>query len=151
MASPHHMASPLNSLSQSKRKCLPLKPPIPTKFQGDLKKNVDVSIPEFTSLINFPGNVTAKQTVSLPEGIRCCVMCGQACPFSNGGKKKKSDVPRNAMMGGRGNGQEATQAVIPSQNKGVCTSCDVNVWIMVWNAPQHIWKYVFSRSLSLQR
>lgn len=140
MASPHHM-SPMD-MSQSKRKCAPLKPPIPSKYQGDMEKVKNASVPEFTSLVNFPAHMSQKQSVNLPEGMRCCVMCGQACPCSNGTKKKpcpsgkgKSDsslAPRSSngqdsgMMGDKSN-----YAIIPTQNKGLCTLCDVNVWVVV--------------------
>lgn len=139
MASPHHM-SPMD-MSQSKRKCVPLKPPIPSKFQGDMDKVKGASVPEFTSLVNFPAHMSQKQSVNLPEGMRCCVMCGQACPCSNGSKKKptsgkgKSDgslAPRssNGQEGGM-LGDKSNYAIIPTQNKGLCTLCDVNVWVVV--------------------
>lgn len=141
MASPHHM-SPMD-ITQSKRKCVPLKPPIPSKFQGDMEKAKEANVPEFTSLVNFPAHMSQKQAVNLPEGLRCCVMCGQACPCSTGNKKKP-----NEMMGGGGgkkdgnlttrsaNGQDVMNekngyAIIPTQNKGLCTLCDVNVWVVV--------------------
>lgn len=140
MASPHHM-SPMD-MSQSKRKCVPLKPPIPSKFQGDMEKLKGASVPEFTSLVNFPAHMSQKQSVNLPEGMRCCVMCGQACPCSMGNKKKagtgkgKSDgslAPRNSNGQDPSNsmGEKGLYAIIPTQNKGLCTLCDVNVWVIV--------------------
>ena len=131
MASPHGMGSPMGNMTQSKRKCLPLKPPIPSKFQGDMEKVKGAIVPEFTSLVNFPAHMSQKQSVNLPEGMRCCVMCGQACPCSNGNKNKKAgkaknDIGRNGdMMGDKSN-----YAIIPTQNKGLCTLCDVNVWVV---------------------
>lgn len=135
MASPHHM-SPMN-MSQSKRKCVPLKPPIPSKFQGDMDKMKGASVPEFTSLVNFPAHMSQKQSVNLPEGMRCCVMCGQACPCSMGNKKKgtkpKGDVSsrNNGQDGNNMMGDKGSYAIIPTQNKGLCTLCDVNVWVVV--------------------
>ena len=133
MASPAHHMSPMD-MSQSKRKCLPLKPPIPSKFQGDMDKMKGASVPEFTSLVNFPAHMSQKQSVNLPEGMRCCVMCGQACPCSTGAKKKggngASNAKGNKADGGRGN-DGAMGAIIPTQNKGLCTLCDVNVWVVV--------------------
>ena len=142
LGSPHHMGSPLNSMAQSKRKCLPLKPPIPSKFQGDMEKIKSAPVPEFTSLVNFPAHMSQKQTVNLPEGMRCCVMCGQACPCSSGTKtgKKCSGKPGCKNDGGlaprNNNGQDhlgdknSGYAIIPTQNKGLCTLCDVNVWVV---------------------
>ena len=132
MASPHHM-SPMD-MSQSKRKCVPLKPPIPSKFQGDMEKTKSATVPEFTSLVNFPAHMSQKQSVNLPEGMRCCVMCGQACPCSMGNKKKGGVKGRDSNMPRGANGQELDKgsfAIIPTQNKGLCTLCDVNVWVVV--------------------
>ena len=148
MASPHHMGSPLNNMAQSKRKCVPLKPPIPSKFQGDVEKAKSTPIPDFTSLVNFPAHISQKQAVNLPEGMRCCVMCGQACPCSMGGKVKKGKKNEKGGDGGlfprSSNGQDMLDknggyAIIPTQNKGLCTLCDVNVWIVVTNGLEIKW------------
>lgn len=142
LASPHHLTSPLNSMTQSKRKCVPLKPPIPSKFQGDIEQAKNCPVPEFTSLVNFPVHMSQKQSVNLPEGMRCCVMCGQACPCSNGNKNKKNKKSgeagtRNAedLMREKSNGY----AIIPTQNKGLCTLCDVNVWVVCSNGLEIKW------------
>ena len=144
--SPHHLTSPMNSMSQTKRKCVPLKPPIPSKFQGDPEKVKNVPVPEFTSLVNFPTHMSQKQAVNLPEGMRCCVMCGNACPASNGGKNKKKKAGEGGglaqrssnsqdLIGERANGY----AQIPTQNKGLCTLCDVNVWVVVSSGLEIKW------------
>jgi hypothetical protein len=156
LASPHHMGSPLGSMAQSKRKCVPLKPPIPSKFQGDIEKVKGANVPEFTSLVNFPAHMSQKQSVNLPEGMRCCVMCGQACPCSTGNKSKKAK--NGKQCGGDGslaprssNGQDhhpssqqaadknSGYAIIPTQNKGLCTLCDVNVWVVVTTCLEIKW------------
>eukprot|EP00535_Pseudo-nitzschia_heimii_P003002 CAMPEP_0197194148 /NCGR_PEP_ID=MMETSP1423-20130617/28701_1 /TAXON_ID=476441 /ORGANISM="Pseudo-nitzschia heimii, Strain UNC1101" /LENGTH=1009 /DNA_ID=CAMNT_0042647521 /DNA_START=111 /DNA_END=3140 /DNA_ORIENTATION=+ len=133
MASPHHM-SPMD-ITQSKRKCVPLKPPIPSKFQGDMEKFRSATVPEFTSLVNFPVHMSQKQAVNLPEGMRCCVMCGSACPCSSGNKKKGNGSLGNKKDSRGNNGQDISgdkngYAIIPTQNKGLCTLCDVNVWVV---------------------
>lgn len=142
LASPHHLTSPLNSMTQSKRKCVPLKPPIPSKFQGDIEQVKNVPVPEFTSLVNFPVHMSQKQSVNLPEGMRCCVMCGQACPCSNGNKNKKNKKSGEAgtrtaddLMREKSNGY----AIIPTQNKGLCTLCDVNVWVVCQSGLEIKW------------
>lgn len=135
LGSPHHLGSPLASMAQSKRKCIPLKPPIPSKFQGDIDKHKGAPVPEFTSLVNFPSHMSQKQAVNLPDGMRCCVMCGQACPCSSGNKAKNkaknkasdSGPQRPDHLGDKNSGY----AIIPTQNKGLCTLCDVNVWVVV--------------------
>jgi len=117
-----HPPSP-HPMDMSKRRCVPLKQPIPTKFQGDMEKYTNAPVPEFTALVNFPSHMSQKQTVNLPEGMRCCVMCGQACRCSSAKNKKgsKADLNRKGVSG--------QYALIPTQNKGLCTQCDVNVWI----------------------
>jgi hypothetical protein len=143
MGSPHHMGSPLANMAQSKRKCVPLKPPIPSKFQGDIEKTKGVPVPEFTSLVNFPSHMSQKQAVNLPDGMRCCVMCGQACPCSNGNKGKKCKNKSsdggpplcNDHIGDKNSGY----AIIPTQNKGLCTLCDVNVWVAVSSGLEIKW------------
>ena len=163
-------------MAGSKRKCVPIKPPIPSKFQGDVEKYKDAPIPDFNNLVNFPGHMNSKPGPNVPEGMRCCVMCGQACPCSVGNKSKKSGgqdggVTKSSSSksgssdGGTGGGTVAplgensgnntnkdggtdnnnttssssattsangggAYANIPTQNKGLCTICDVNVWIV---------------------
>ncbi|KAL9179022.1 hypothetical protein ACHAXT_000064 [Thalassiosira profunda] len=122
----------------SKRKCVPLKPPLPSKFQGDAAKCRDAPVPEFNSLVNFPGHASNKPCPNVPAGMRCCVMCGQACPCAHGGKRKSVSLPLGEQTGNRSNHGGASAAstagsgyaTIPTQNKGLCTICDVNVWIV---------------------
>ena len=140
LGSPHHLASPLANMAQSKRKCIPLKPPIPSKFQGDIEKHKVAPVPEFTSLVNFPTHMSQKQAINLPDGMRCCVMCGQACPCSSGNKgknkaKKADGMSRQDQVGDKNSGY----AIIPTQNKGLCTLCDVNVWVVVTSGLEIKW------------
>lgn len=153
--SPHHMQQIDLSATggMSKRKCVPLKPPIPSKFQGDMEKSKAAPVPEFTSLVNFPAHMSQKQSASLPEGMRCCVMCGQACPCSQGNKSKKSAASSsNAGLKSHGEAVVPSRkastsesmadkgfAIIPTQNKGLCTLCDVNVWIVVQSGLEIKW------------
>jgi hypothetical protein len=140
MASPHHHMSPMD-MSQSKRKCVPLKPPIPSKFQGDMEKMKNANVPEFTSLVNFPAHMSQKQAVNLPEGMRCCVMCGQACPCSTGNKKKAGVGSKkdDGMSSKDSLADKNGYAIIPTQNKGLCTLCDVNVWVVCSNGLEIKW------------
>ena len=127
-------------MSSSKRKCIPLRPPVPAKFQGDIEKFKDVQVPEFNNLVNFPGHMNQKQSPNVPDGMRCCVMCGQACPCSQGAKVKKdktglAPLGNNKNLSNIGNGF----AIIPTQNKGLCTLCDVNVWIVTQTGLEIKW------------
>ena len=144
---------------ESKQKCVPLKPPIPSKFQGDMETMKTAQVPDFTSLVNFPSHMSQKSSAqqALPEGMKCCVMCGRACPcsVSNKGKKKKNVnnkagkfssenslhhshhhhggvlSTRNGPGGSSSSGQSNNVPIIPTQNKGLCTNCDVNVWVVI--------------------
>ena len=154
---------------ESKQKCVPLKPPIPSKFQGDMETIKTAQVPDFTSLVNFPSHMSQKSSAqqSLPEGMKCCVMCGRACPcsVSNKGKKKKNSnhkvgklssensllhshnahhhggilSTRNGPGGSSSSGQSNNVPIIPTQNKGLCTNCDVNVWVVISNNLEIKW------------
>jgi len=97
-------------------KCHPLAIP-PTHFQGEI--NRDGRIPDFSFLTNF--NPT--RPGPFPEGTKCCVMCGEhrSC---NQGKSTKTKSMKSS--------DEYSQdsVVIPSQNKGLCTMCDVKIWVI---------------------
>ena len=75
--------------------------------------------------MNFPA-------LSFPDNHRCCVMCGQACPTSAAMKNKK-------LAGGRGSKSNTEIAFIPTQNKGLCTLCDVNVWVIASTGMEIKW------------
>jgi len=127
-------------LNASKRRCVPLKPPIPSKFQGDMEKAKNAKIPDFTSLVNFPAHMSQKQASMIPDGMRCCVMCGHACPCTSvknkKGAKKASD---NGEQINSRKGTNSSYAIIPTQNKGLCTQCDVNVWVVMNNNLEIKW------------
>lgn len=91
-------------------RCTPLPCPVPNKFQGDMAANKDQLVPDFTFLVNFP--TTTKS--SYPPCRKCCVMCGMLRWV---GAKKGQAVPDDAVF-------------IPCQNKGLCTLCDVSVWVV---------------------
>jgi hypothetical protein len=67
-------------------------------------------------------------------------MCGQACPCSAANKAKKVSGGKGGPKASGGlaalssNGQDSGDrddfAIIPTQNKGLCTNCDVNVWVV---------------------
>ena len=106
-----------------KRKCVPLKQPVPSKFQGDAEKVKATPVPKFIDLVNF-------QPVPLPNGMRCCVMCGQACQCNGTMKERNPGVPVAPAAGG---------AIIPTQNKDLCNVCDVKVWVVVQSGLEIKW------------
>ena len=151
-------------------RCVPMTPPIPTKYQGggrngddDMLMDETAQIPEFSRLVNYPNHISTERDMynsaqqQLPDGMRRCVMCNTACFYgvSAAGHKKHiknvaspsatknnininnkrprtkkyNDVDINMSSNANHGG-----AIIPSQNKGLCTVCDVNVWI-IGNCP----------------
>jgi len=129
--------------SSSKSNCVPMKPPIPSKFQGDMNKYKDVAVPDFNNLVNFPCHMNQKSAPA-PDGTRSCVMCGHSCPCTAGGKQKGKNPSSHPLAGNNQNkgghpGMNNNFAIIPSQNKGLCTLCDVNVWIVVHSGLEIKW------------
>jgi len=116
--------------------CIPLPPPIPPRFQGDMEKFKSAQIPDFTALTNFsPGHL-------LSGGKRRCVMCGLVRPSWDKSKKlDRTSIRSPSSGGGSGGGggadvevdlrQNSGTAMIPPQHKGVCTDCDVKVWVVM--------------------
>lgn len=91
-------------------------------------------LPDFCQLVNFPeylarargGGGDAKSSsaaAAASDGKRHCVMCGQPRVCS-----------ANSLLAGRSRTVTETDDtdsdlhIIPRQNKGVCTACDVTVW-----------------------
>lgn len=131
----HELMHSPASFGISKERCIAMEQPLPTKYQGDIEADKDAAAPEFTALVNFPGHVSMKQSVSLPEGMRCCVMCGKACRCTSA-KAKKNESKMEPVNKRNSVGDIP---IIPTQNKGLCTSCDVNVWIVQSSGLQIKW------------
>jgi hypothetical protein len=117
----NQFSSPYNGTGY--QNCVPLASPIPNKFLGDMEKYKNSSIVEFSALVNFPSN---GRNPSLPEGTKTCVMCSSVCPTSL--KKKDGTSPHCAGT-----------VIIPNQNKGLCTKCDVQIWVLRENGNQIKW------------
>lgn len=103
-------------------KCVPLQGPIPSKFYGDIEANKDAPVPVFDEIVNFP-QYLAKNATQQGDGTRSCVMCGKErlCTATWGGAGNAA---------GTGASAEA-DIIIPRQNKGLCTKCDVAIWELV--------------------
>lgn len=115
-----------NEGNETYTKCFPLSTPYPPHFQGKLDNHV--MIPDFSFLTNFsPGN-----TGETPKGTKSCVMCGKIRQCSNG---KSSKV--KAMKSSEQYSQD--DVIIPNQNKGICTLCDISVWVIKKSGTQIKW------------
>jgi hypothetical protein len=104
--------------------------------------SIDRKLPDFSLLVNFPDHLSKgrnmESSASLPsDGTRPCVMCGQlrlcsasiSCNNSSGGRRPRTSlIPSSENPTNSGN--ERTTHIIPRQNKGVCTVCDVAVWLV---------------------
>lgn len=137
----------------SQRRCVPLKPPIPPKFHGDMQKYAEVDLPEFSTLVNFPSNSSGSSKTVIPLGMKHCVMCGTVCHTSGSAVKKAKQQGKTPLGNSHCNasamtslapslapsGQVSNVATIPMQNKGLCTNCDVGVWVVVSSGMEIKW------------
>ncbi len=116
-------------------------------------------LPPFHQLVNFPEYLPQKSPAnanhsenenkhksSTNPSIKNCVMCGIRCHFvgsvgsknlSRGGNDNGSKVVKDITLSATGSEPclsrapaNTTTSVIPRQNKGLCTSCDVKVWLV---------------------
>eukprot|EP00934_Nitzschia_sp_Nitz4_P008915 Nitzschia sp. Nitz4//scaffold75_size92586//50641//52505//NITZ4_004857-RA/size92586-snap-gene-0.51-mRNA-1//1//CDS//3329557711//8905//frame0 len=128
-----------NGKPPSANRCVPLKEPIPSKYWGNAEKTKDVALPDFHRLVNYPDYLAksrsaAGEASAAASGKKNCVMCGKlrVCSASslvarNRGAAKGDD----AASAGTDGEDESTAHIIPRQNKGLCTACDVSVWVVV--------------------
>jgi hypothetical protein len=130
----------------AKRKCIPLKQPIPPKFQGDIEEHKDSLIPKFSNLVNFPSHTSQSESIGLSDGMRCCVMCEQPCLCSTLAKGRKTKSEKGVLVARQNDIQDQINdikanglAIIPTQNKGVCTICDVKVWVVTSSGMEIKW------------
>jgi hypothetical protein len=135
----------------SANRCMPLKAPIPSKYWGEAEKIKDSPIPDFHQLVNFPDYLNKMRpngseppgSVSATNGKRPCVMCGKhrVCSASTANsnvilrrskKQGEEDVTPVAD-------DEDSSHIIPRQNKGLCTACDISVWVFVESGLEIKW------------
>jgi hypothetical protein len=90
-------------------------------------------LPDFCRLVNFPdylarGRISDCINVQGQEGKKHCVMCGKlrVCSASSMMARRSAvKVDHEAAA------DHETTHIIPRQNKGVCTACDVTVWVVL--------------------
>ena len=145
---PHQSLSEL--IGESKGRCVALEP-LPSKFQGDIEKCKDEKIPDFSTLVNFPNNATLRQNRLLPCGMRCCVMCGCIRPTCSRSRSRRG-IDSTASQSPQSPGGceplinrvassdcDDLMVTIPTQNKGLCTVCDISVWVVTETGRQIKW------------
>lgn len=89
------------------------------------------TLPDFHKLVNYPDYLSKSRSVGSAdtgnskaiEGKKHCVMCGKLriCSASSLTEKGRAAA----------SGDDGTAHIIPRQNKGLCTACDVTVWVLV--------------------
>lgn len=86
-------------------------------------------MPDFHRVVNFPDFLTkARNEAHCPTGKKNCVMCGKLRICSANSGRHGNAAMLKVHMGGD---SEDTSHIIPRQNKGLCTACDVSVWVLV--------------------
>lgn len=120
-------ASQSDGASKKFRRCTPLATPWPPCYEGDFEAAKRFPVPEFSTLTNFQPHKHRDE-----EGKIACVMCGCMRPFQ-GGKSLKTKQMKGFLDKSR------DTAVIPNQNKGVCTNCDVDIWVVNASGLQIKW------------
>ena len=95
----------------------------------------NTAIPDFPHLVNFPAHLHRFRSSEGDQEQRRCVMCGEARLSSVPSRemslvksKQKSNDRRSNIIDG--SSRTDTVHIIPRQNKGLCTACDVAVWVL---------------------
>ncbi|GKY91799.1 hypothetical protein MPSEU_000151600 [Mayamaea pseudoterrestris] len=124
--------------AQSMNRCVPRKYLYPPLDWRQRCLEVDsVQVPDFHLLVNYPDYLargrsnTSGSTAHEKTGMKHCVMCGRARASTSStlvgrGSTKRSDLVESQL--------EPATHIIPRQNKGVCTACDVAVWVVASNS-----------------
>jgi hypothetical protein len=97
-----------------------------------------MKLPEFHLLVNYPDYVTKgrctidKAGNPAPEGHKHCVMCGKLRICSSSSLAGRSSNSKQASTAtDKSNSDYSSMHIIPRQNKGVCTACDIAVWVIM--------------------
>jgi hypothetical protein len=106
-------------------------------FCSNAEKTKDVPLPDFHRLVNFPDHLVKSRgsdTHQTPDGKKNCVMCGKlrlcsASSLAGRGRSKMSSPTPDDCSG----------HIIPRQNKGLCTACDVTVWVVTSDGIEIKW------------
>jgi hypothetical protein len=144
-----------------------LHPPFFSTY-SDADTYKDYSLPPFDELVNFPEHLPKNQSSSrsnldsekmvdeerqlvrattTQDGKRQCVMCAKK-RVCTGIPSSAADVVASTKQKENGKGQGEGDVdvdgvcdgvIIPRQNKGLCTKCDVTVWVVRDSSVQIKW------------
>lgn len=138
----------------SANRCVPLKEPIPSKYWGNAEKTKDAILPDFHRLVNFPDYLAKSRTSpsdANESGKKNCVMCGKlrVCSASSlVGRERagtaataaaKPEETKSSEASTADDDDDGTAHIIPRQNKGLCTGCDVTVWVVIQDGLEIKW------------
>ena len=99
-------------------------------------------LPDFHRLVNYPDYLSKSRTLGAADagasggskaigGKKNCVMCGKLRICSASSLMEKGRAVAT--------GDDGTAHIIPRQNKGLCTACDVTVWVLVEQGVEIKW------------
>lgn len=107
------------------------------------EKTKDAVLPDFHRLVNFPDYLVKSRNSSSADanqadaGKKNCVMCGKlrvcsAAGYVGRGRNaiKLAETAPSSSASAVGDG-DCSAHIIPRQNKGLCTACDITVWVVV--------------------
>jgi hypothetical protein len=109
----------------------------------EAEKTKDAVLPDFHRLVNFPDYLAKSRSPSSSDssspanGKKNCVMCGKVrvCSASSlvkGRVMKQEECVQEEQ-------DDGTAHIIPRQNKGLCTACDITVWVVVTDGLEIKW------------
>lgn len=121
-----------------------------TRSHRNAEKTMDAVLPDFHRLVNYPDylvksrNAGSVDTNVTPDGKKNCVMCGKlrvcsASTYVNRGKGVGKGAQVVSSSSSLTDEDDGSAHIIPRQNKGLCTACDVTVWVVVADGLEIKW------------
>jgi len=130
-------------------------------INSDVEQFKDYPLPIFDDLVNFPDHLPKHQNTrstsnscdnkglsesktSLDNRRRHCVMCGKTRIYTLSATASEKDNEEESEIDGVTEGcakdnKKVGGVIIPRQNKGLCTECDVTVWVLCDSGVQIKW------------
>jgi hypothetical protein len=112
----------------------------------EAEKTKDVTLPDFHRLVNFPDYLTKARSSSSDGSNPCthngkknCVMCGKLRVCSASSLVNRGRAVKQEEVATPQDEDDITSHIIPRQNKGLCTACDVSVWVFIADGLEIKW------------